>query len=227
MWLTSNRPAPRRVARCSAMIPVRYCTGIRHPAKSTIFPPWPSCRSCNTVLFKGWFIGYPGPSDASKDAITDAKGDRWRGRPGQRRRQAGNGLVPCRRRPVARSLGDSAARNRGRPGQRVVDERGTVLFHARGGSIRHAGSGHVPRSRSRKTALRRAGPLVPGMSILQGNDEFALGGVRHRDAGNPVAHPPSHAPEPGQSSPAATADAKRWAGQTSMPSAERKERRPM
>ena len=28
MWVTSNRPAPRRTVLCSAVIPSGYCTGI-------------------------------------------------------------------------------------------------------------------------------------------------------------------------------------------------------
>ena len=39
MWLTSNRPAPPRVARCSAMMPAGYWTGISQPPKSTMRAP--------------------------------------------------------------------------------------------------------------------------------------------------------------------------------------------
>ena len=39
MCETSKSPARVRVARCSAMTPAVYCTGICQPPKSTIFPP--------------------------------------------------------------------------------------------------------------------------------------------------------------------------------------------
>ena len=41
------------------MIPVLYCTGMRQPAKSTIFPPWPSCQSCSTVLLNVSLMRHP------------------------------------------------------------------------------------------------------------------------------------------------------------------------
>ncbi len=49
MCETSNRPAPPRVARCSAMIPVGYWTGMSQPPKSTILAPAATCWAWNGV----------------------------------------------------------------------------------------------------------------------------------------------------------------------------------
>ncbi len=49
MWVTSKRPAPRRVARCSAIVPVSYWTGIAQPANPMIVAPWLSCHSKREV----------------------------------------------------------------------------------------------------------------------------------------------------------------------------------
>jgi len=35
----------------AVMLRSLYCTGILHPAKSTIFPPWATWKSCNVVFF--------------------------------------------------------------------------------------------------------------------------------------------------------------------------------
>ena len=48
MWLTSNRPAAWRVARCSSTTEV-YQTGMSHPAKGTILAPMALCVSCSGV----------------------------------------------------------------------------------------------------------------------------------------------------------------------------------
>ena len=41
------------------MIPVRYCTGMLQPAKSTILPPWLACQSWSTVLLDDSLMGQP------------------------------------------------------------------------------------------------------------------------------------------------------------------------
>jgi hypothetical protein len=45
MWQTSNSPTAERVAWCSAMIPLGYCSGIHQPPKSTILAASRRCAS--------------------------------------------------------------------------------------------------------------------------------------------------------------------------------------
>ena len=48
MWLTSKRPARVRTATCSSMTPV-YCTGMCHPANSTMRAPAATWAACSGV----------------------------------------------------------------------------------------------------------------------------------------------------------------------------------
>ena len=49
MWEMSNTPAAVRTARCSARMPLAYCTGIDQPPKPTILPPSRTCAACSGV----------------------------------------------------------------------------------------------------------------------------------------------------------------------------------
>src|SRR5262245_33751553 len=56
MWLTSNRPARVRTARCSSTMP-EYSTGMSQPPNSTIRPPLERCLALRGVfLSDAWEV---------------------------------------------------------------------------------------------------------------------------------------------------------------------------
>src|SRR5215217_940024 len=88
MWETSNSPAWSRVQRCSARIPVGYCTGMAKPANGTIRAPRPTCSSCKGVCSSGSSAGTGSAIGTSRNA-----------------REPGPG-GPCPAPPLSRDLRD-------------------------------------------------------------------------------------------------------------------------
>ena len=113
MCETSNRPAPPRVARCSAMMPVGYCTGISQPPKSTIRAPSATWRSWNGVLeLQPSSLMTAAHSFSSAEALADggARGCPSRRSARRTRSSPGSARPKCRRVQKLTPVCSSAAR---------------------------------------------------------------------------------------------------------------------